>query len=87
MANKIDLINMALEDLKERLKEDSTRLTQLKFNHAVTPLEDVNVLKNLKKDIARYKTELSSQLPVNSKSDNRYGKKSQKKPSRYSYLR
>lgn len=58
MATKIDFKNMSIEDLAERLKEDSTRLTQLKFNHAVTPLEDVNVLKNLKKDIARYKTEL-----------------------------
>lgn len=60
MANKLDLKNMAIEDLADRLKEDSTRLAQLKFNHAVTPLEDVNVLRNLKKDIARYKTELKA---------------------------
>jgi large subunit ribosomal protein L29 len=34
------------------------KLTKLRFNHAITPLENTNVLKETKRHIARIHTEL-----------------------------
>lgn len=46
------------EELNNELSASKMKLTKLRFNHAITPLEDTNVLKETKKHIARIKTEL-----------------------------
>lgn len=46
------------EEVRERLDEQQKQLNKLKLNHAVSPLEDPNKIKEYRKIIARLKTEL-----------------------------
>lgn len=45
-------------DLTARVNEDSVRLKKLEFAHAISPLENPMSIRNLRKDIARVKTEI-----------------------------
>ena len=49
-------------DLKARIKEDEQRLKKLTFAHAISPLENPMNIRNLRKDIARLKTELKKKV-------------------------
>jgi large subunit ribosomal protein L29 len=49
---------MSDEDLKSRIVEDELRLKKLKFAHAVSPLENPMSIRDVRKDLARAKTEL-----------------------------
>ena len=44
--------------LAEKLENAQAQLTQLKLNHAVSPLENPSQIKAVRRDIARMKTEL-----------------------------
>jgi large subunit ribosomal protein L29 len=46
------------EELNNELSASRMRLTKLRFNHAITPLENTNVMRETKKHIARIQTEL-----------------------------
>ncbi len=46
------------EELNNELTATKMKLTKLRFNHAITPLENTNVLGEVRKHIARIKTEL-----------------------------
>jgi large subunit ribosomal protein L29 len=46
------------EELNNELSAAKMKLTKLRFNHAITPLENTNVLGETRKHIARIKTEL-----------------------------
>ncbi len=46
------------EELNNELSATKMKLTKLRFNHAITPLENTNVLGETKKHIARIQTEL-----------------------------
>jgi large subunit ribosomal protein L29 len=46
------------EALNDDLLATKMKLTKLRFNHAITPLENTNVLGETKKHIARIQTEL-----------------------------
>ena len=48
---------MSEADLTMRIQEDELRLKKLKFAHTITPLESPVNIRNLRKDIARAKTE------------------------------
>ncbi len=54
--NKI-LNDMSDTDLQVRISEDQMRLTKLKFSHAISPLENPMTIKDLRRDVARLKTE------------------------------
>jgi large subunit ribosomal protein L29 len=63
MSKKVDY-NKGLQgaesnDLKARIQEDELRLRKLKFGHAISPLENPMSIRELRKDIARVKTELT----------------------------
>ena len=62
MAKKLEfnrsLKDLNEQDLKARIQEDSLRLKKLEFAHAISPLESPINIRNLRKDIARLKTEL-----------------------------
>jgi len=62
MAKNIDfnrsLKDLNEQDLKARIQEDSLRLKKLAFAHAISPLESPINIRNLRKDVARLKTEL-----------------------------
>ena len=61
MSKRVDFVKslkeMSEADLKMRIQEDELRLKKLKFAHTITPLESPVNIRNLRKDIARAKTE------------------------------
>ena len=52
------IIELSNDDLKERLEEEVKQLNKLKLNHAVSPLENPNKIKDYRRTVARIKTEL-----------------------------
>jgi large subunit ribosomal protein L29 len=62
MSKKIDfnkgLIEMSTDDLKARIKEDEMRMKKLTFAHAITPLENPMSIRDIRRDLARMKSEL-----------------------------
>ena len=53
-----DLANIESAELQTELEATQLKLTKMKFNHAISPLENTNVIKQTRKEIARIKTEL-----------------------------
>ena len=49
-------------DLAARMQEDTVRLKKLKFAHAISPLENPMSIRNLRKDIARVKTQIKNKI-------------------------
>jgi len=60
MANKLyqALTEMGLEELQEELQAAQDKLQKMNFAHAISPLENPNLLKVERKNIARLKTEI-----------------------------
>jgi len=62
MSNRNDFVNslkqMTEQDLQARIQEDELRIKKLKFAHAVSPLENPMSIRDVRKDLARTKTEL-----------------------------
>lgn len=46
------------QDLNARIREDELRLKKLEFAHAISPLENPVSIRNLRRELARLKTEL-----------------------------
>lgn len=55
---KKSIQGLSEEDLTARIKEDELRLKKLEFGHAISPLENPMSIRNLRREIARLKTEL-----------------------------
>ncbi len=55
-----EIKELATKELQERIEADVTRYAQMKLNHAISPLENPEQLKKLRRDIARMKGELRS---------------------------
>jgi large subunit ribosomal protein L29 len=55
---KKSIQSLSVEDLGARIKEDELRLKKLEFGHAISPLENPMSIRNLRKELARLKTEL-----------------------------
>ena len=45
-------------DLAARIKEDEMRLKKLEFAHVISPLENPMNIRNMRRELARLKTEL-----------------------------
>ena len=62
MSKRIEFVNslkdVSAKDLKARIQEDELRLKKLEFAHAISPLENPMSIRDLRKDLARLKTEL-----------------------------
>jgi large subunit ribosomal protein L29 len=56
---KKSIQGLSLEDLTARVREDENRLKKLEFGHAITPLENPMSIRNLRRELARLKTELN----------------------------
>ncbi|MGO1520895.1 MAG: 50S ribosomal protein L29 [Sphingobacterium sp.] len=54
-----EIVELSTEDLTARLKEEKASLNKLKFAHAVSAIENPNVLKAARKTIARISTEIT----------------------------
>ena len=55
-----EIRELSTAELKERVEADVTRYAQMKLNHAISPLENPESLKQLRREIARMKGELRS---------------------------
>lgn len=62
MLKKVDFLNslkgMNEADLKAKIAEDELRMKKLSFAHAISPLENPQSIRSLRRDIARLKTQL-----------------------------
>ena len=55
-----EIRELSTAELQERIEADVMRYAQMKLNHAISPLENPEQLKKLRRDIARMKGELRS---------------------------
>ncbi|WP_132053293.1 50S ribosomal protein L29 [Pseudocnuella soli] len=55
---KKSIQSLNADDLKARIAEDELRLKKLEFAHAISPLENPMSIRNLRRELARLKTEL-----------------------------
>ena len=55
-----EIRELATKDIHERLEDARLQLTKAKLNHAVSPLENTNVLKQMRATVAKLLTELRS---------------------------
>ena len=59
---------LTFNEVLERLEEEKNQLTRLKLNHAVSPLENPQKIKDYRKTIARLETDLRRRLQEQQKS-------------------
>ena len=55
-----EIRELTTSELKERVETEVTRYAQMKLNHAISPLQNTEELKKLRRSIARMKSELRS---------------------------
>ena len=62
MSKKVDFVKslsgLNEADLKAKITEDELRMKKLSFAHAISPLENPQSIRALRRDIARLKTAL-----------------------------
>ena len=51
-----EIKEMSVQDLEERIASEKANLTQLKMQHAVSPVENPSIIKKSRRDIARMLT-------------------------------
>jgi len=59
-----EIIDLSVEDLKVAITKESKALNTLKLNHAVSPLENPQVIKTTRRLVARLKTVLTQKEQV-----------------------
>lgn len=52
-----EIKELTTKEIVERIDAEKEKLTRMKLNHAVSPLDNPMVIKEARKDIARLKTE------------------------------
>ena len=57
MKNK-EIRELETKELQERIDAEVAKLHQMKLNHSIAPLENPSQIKDVRRDIARMKTEL-----------------------------
>ena len=65
---RVDIEELTNEELGQRIEDDTMRYQKMKFNHQVSPLDDPQTIKFLRRDIARLKTELIVRQSAEAKS-------------------
>lgn len=56
---KKSIQGLSEQDMGARIKEDELRLKKIEFAHALSPLENPMTIRNLRRELARLKTELT----------------------------
>ena len=51
-----EIKDMSVQDLQERIDAEKAKLSQLKEQHAVSPVENPSIIKKSRRDIARMLT-------------------------------
>ena len=55
-----EIRELTTQEIMDLVEEEKANLVKMKLNHAISPLDNPNKIKETKKTIARLKTELSS---------------------------
>ena len=58
-----EIKDMSVQDLQERIDAEKAKLSQLKVQHAVSPIENPSIIKKSRRDIARMLTILRQKNP------------------------
>ena len=58
-----EIKDMSIQDLQERIDAEKAKLSQLKVQHAVSPVENPSIIKKSRRDIARMLTILRQKNP------------------------
>jgi len=56
--NSTEIKELTQQELQERLDSEETLLVRMKMNHAVSPLDNPNKIVEIRRNVARLKTEL-----------------------------
>lgn len=56
---KQDITKLSVEDLKKTIASSTEQLAKMKLTHGVAPIENPIQIRNVRKSIARLKTELT----------------------------
>ena len=56
---QVDIKDLSVDDLTEKLMEQKGVLTKLKLSHAVSPLENPMQIKLVRRSVARLNTEMN----------------------------
>ncbi len=67
---QVVISELSVKELYERLDAEKTQLTKLKLHHAVSPIENPNLIKEYRRTIARLKTEIRKRELAALKSQN-----------------
>jgi len=57
--NKIEVKSLSDADLQTHLAEENALITRLKFNHKVSQIENPMQIRSIRRNIARYMTEIN----------------------------
>lgn len=55
---QVDIKDLSVDDLTEKFAEQKEVLAKMKLSHAVSPLENPMQIKDIRRTVARLKTEL-----------------------------
>ena len=55
---QVDIKDLSVDDLTEKLQEQTNVLSKLKLSHAVSPIENPMQIKDVRRTVARLQTEL-----------------------------
>jgi large subunit ribosomal protein L29 len=58
-----EIKDMTIQDLQERIDAEKAKLSQLKVQHTVSPIENPSIIKKSRRDIARMLTILRQKNP------------------------
>jgi len=56
---KEDIKDLTVQELHERVQDSQLKYKKARFNHAVSPLDNPVALREMRRDVARVKTELT----------------------------
>jgi large subunit ribosomal protein L29 len=59
---QVDIKDLSVDDLTEKLQEQKSILNKFKLSHAVSPLENPSQIKFVRRTIARINTELRKRV-------------------------
>ena len=55
----VEIRELSTKEIQEKIQTEQEALTKMKLNHAITPLDNPNQIREAKKTIARLKTILT----------------------------
>jgi large subunit ribosomal protein L29 len=55
-----DILQMSDEDIRLKISDDKENLLRMRFNHAISPLDNPLSVRLLRREIARLNTELNN---------------------------